>query len=242
MKRMRTIAQTGGTAGRRASVRAATDNNRELQRRTVLEAAARLFMERGYAGTSMSDVARELQVSRPTLYYYFENKDSILAALVEEVTITSSENSRVLDQDVDPMQALHRAVRRQVEFIVENATIYRVLTNSQVFLPAPLRTVNDEAKQAIFKNFEHLIERGVASGRLRQVNAAVAALTVIGMCNWTASWYREGGGLTREQVAEQIADMAIASLAAPTDSKHLHEALNEAQHGLARLAALLGPT
>ncbi|GAA5235747.1 TetR/AcrR family transcriptional regulator [Verticiella sediminum] len=238
---MRATAQAGGAAERRSTVRAATGNNRELQRRTVLEAAARLFMERGFAGTSMSDVARTLQVSRPTLYYYFENKDSILAALVEEVTITSSENSRALDQDADPIQALHGAVRRQVEFIIENATIYRVLTNSQVFLPPSLRAVNDEAKQAIFKNFEHLIERGVASGRLREVNPALAALTVIGMCNWTASWYREGGGLARPQVAEQIADMATAALAAPTDARQVHEALNDAQHSLARLAALLGP-
>jgi len=48
-----------------------TQTNRDLQKRSVLEVASQLFMERGFAGTSMGDVAQELSVSRPALYYYF---------------------------------------------------------------------------------------------------------------------------------------------------------------------------
>lgn len=50
----------------------------------ILEAAARLFAERGYAGTSVRDIARELGIANPSLYYHFKSKEDILTELLAE--------------------------------------------------------------------------------------------------------------------------------------------------------------
>ena len=57
-----------------------TEEKHSAKARTILLAAARIFNERGYHETSMSDVAKALGVSKPYLYYYLKNKERILAA------------------------------------------------------------------------------------------------------------------------------------------------------------------
>jgi AcrR family transcriptional regulator len=212
----------------------------------VLEAAARLFHERGYAGTAMGDVAQALGISRPGLYYYFASKDAILEALVEEVTVAIGAMATSLASSThDPEATLREMTRRHAGFVAANATIFHVLTHSQRYLPAPLRERNARAKAGIFKTFERVIADGVGCGAFRAPSAAVAAFTVIGMCSWCASWFRPDGPLTADQVAEQIADMAVASLRDPDrpfDTKHFETTLSDAQGALDRLSRMIAPS
>lgn len=65
---------------------AKTPPRNELQRVSILEAAARLFIRKGFDGTNINDIAKALGVSRTAVYYYFQSKETILEALTEEVT------------------------------------------------------------------------------------------------------------------------------------------------------------
>ena len=238
-------ARRGTRASDAGAARKQTQTNRDLQKRSVLEVAARLFMERGFAGTSMGDVAHALNVSRPTLYYYFESKDQILRSLVEEVTVSIHEMSRQVASVDEPADGkLYEMVHRHVLFIIENGTIFRVLTNSQMFLPDELKKTNDKAKAGIFRNFEKVITRGVEEGCFQAVDPGVAALTVIGMCNWASSWFKPHKQMTREEVASQIAGMATRSLlarSAGVATPQMHLALSSARDALDRMRTLLGP-
>ena len=55
----------------------------DTARDRILQAATRLFGQRGFAGTSVREVVDEAEVSKPTLYYYFKNKDSLFRACVQ---------------------------------------------------------------------------------------------------------------------------------------------------------------
>ena len=59
---------------------------RELVEAQIYEQATRLFAERGFAGTSLQDIADAMGMTRPALYYYVKNKDQLLARLVTEIT------------------------------------------------------------------------------------------------------------------------------------------------------------
>jgi AcrR family transcriptional regulator len=201
---------------KREPVRARTKTNRELHKRSVLEASAQLFLERGFAGTSMGDVAESLNISRTGLYYYFENKEQMLSALVEEVTVSINQvATSVASSRKAPDQLLHDLVQQHVMFIARNGVIFRVLTNSQMYLSDELKAVNDKAKAGIFRNFRKVIARGVDAAVFRAVDPGVAALSIIGMCNWVSSWFNPEKGLTDEQVAAEIASMAVESVRVP---------------------------
>src|SRR5213079_854717 len=59
----------------------ATTARRELVENEIYEIAIRLFAERGFAGTSLQDIADALGITRPALYYYVKSKDELLAKL-----------------------------------------------------------------------------------------------------------------------------------------------------------------
>src|SRR3546814_2632078 len=100
---------------------------RELQRRTVIEAAAKLFSQKGYAGTSMLDVARTLEISRPALYHYFVSKEDVLTTLVKDVTIYLENvgDSLTADGSRDPAETLHEMTRKNALFILNNTVMFR---------------------------------------------------------------------------------------------------------------------
>lgn len=169
MKEVQTNADLSSVRGyRQAPVNRRTKRNRALHKRNVLETAARLFMERGYAGTSMADVAAALQIGRTSLYYYFESKEQILSSLVEEVTVSINTTATSLtSMSGTPDQLLRELVRRHVEFIAQNGTIFRVLTNSQMYLTDELKEINNAAKNGIYRNFRKVIAQGVEDGTFR---------------------------------------------------------------------------
>lgn len=221
--------------------------DRPLEAGTVLEAAARVFRERGFGAAGMGDVARALGVSRPALYYYFPSKDAILASLVETVTVSIAQQARSLTEsrrDRDPRVRLRELAARHAGFIAAHASIFHVLQQSQPYLPERLREVNAQGKAVIFRSFERVIAAGVRQGVFRTVRPSVAALAVLGMCNGCASWFRPDGPLSAEAVGEQIAEMAVASLALPDAGPpraELAEPLAQARAALGRLSELIEP-
>lgn len=220
-----------------------TKRNRELHKRNVLETAAQLFMERGYAGTSMADVAAALQIGRTSLYYYFESKEQILSSLVEEVTVSINATATSLtSMSGTPDQLLRELVRRHVEFIAQNGIIFRVLTNSQMYLTDELKEINDAAKNGIYRNFRKVIAQGVEDGTFRPIPPSVGAFTIIGMCNWVSSWFKSDKNLSVQEIGIVIADMAVDSVKANNtfeSDKEIHSTLAEAKQAIDKLSTLL---
>ena len=197
-----------------AAPKAMGKSKKEALRRTVLEAAARLFAQRGFGGTNLQDIADALGISRPALYYYFKSKEEILASLVEEVTIFSGHQATQLaaKADFNPSDTLRQMAFNHAKWLLEHTVQFRVVDRTENDLPAATRRTHDRAKRALLDNFVRTIERGIEVGHFRPVDATVAAFSIIGMCNWTAWWFVPEGRLPAAEVAKSIADLAVAGL------------------------------
>jgi AcrR family transcriptional regulator len=185
-----------------------------LLRRSVLDAAARLFAERGFGGTNLQDVAAALGMSRPSLYYYFSSKEKLLEALLEEVTFSAERQSSDIagQADLPADEALRLVIRNHAAWILEHGIEFRVIDRSDNELSPELRERHQQSKRRVLDNVTKIIERGIRSGRFRDLDAKVAAFSVIGMCSWTAWWFKPGGRSTIAQVADEIGEMAAKSL------------------------------
>lgn len=189
----------------------------ELLKRSVLDAAARLFAEKGYGGTNLQDIADALGMSRPGLYYYFSSKEKILEALVEEVTISSQRQSSAIAErsELEPEAALRLVATTHARWILDHGILFQVIDRSESELPPHLWERNQEAKRTLLDNFTKIIDRGVDQGRFRPVDARVSAFSIIGMCAWTAWWFKPQGRLSMQEVAEAVGDMAVGALLRP---------------------------
>ncbi len=184
-----------------------------LQRQTVLDQAAKMFAEKGYSGSSLVDVARELGISRPALYYYFSSKQEILSSLVDEISVKSMQNvEEIIAQPIDPVSKLRELTEKQLLFVMRNKLSYTVVVKTEEELVDETRRLNLKAKKAVLACFKGVIAEGIARGVLRDVDPSVAALGIIGMCSWCAWWFQPKGRLPDEIVARELADMAIRSL------------------------------
>jgi AcrR family transcriptional regulator len=186
---------------------------RDLVEAQILEHATRLFAERGFAATTLQDIAEATGLTRPALYHYIRNKDDVLSRLVEELTEGPAEELHRINADSErpPVERLREMARAVVFNLARTPERFRLLVRSEAELPEPLAEVYLRGRRRVLREFISVIEEGQRAGQFRPVDARVAALGIIGMCNWVAWWHRPGQG--DEAVAAQLADMAVVSLA-----------------------------
>jgi AcrR family transcriptional regulator len=198
----------------KAAAKIATKTKGSVLPETILQAATRLFIERGFDGTSMYEIAEALGVTRTAIYYYYKNKEAILVALTNNITRVAAQLAEEAAQhkDLSPLQALRTVVERHVRLIIDHGDQFRVVERSEERLPPRLRAAAADYRRSVLANFSALIERGIHSGDLRPTDARVAALAIIGMCNWTAWWFRPGGRKSRDEVVDIISDFAVHAL------------------------------
>jgi AcrR family transcriptional regulator len=188
--------------------RTATKTN--LVPQAILDAASQLFLQQGFGGTTMQDIAAELGVTRTAVYYYYKNKEEILTSLTEGVTLFANQlASQLVGQMSDPVAALRGLTVQHAKLILSHPAQFRVVEHSENFLLPAQRKIAETARRTLFENFSTVIDRGVNSGHFRLVDPSIAAFSIIGMCNWSAWWFNRAGRKSIDDVAESIADLAL---------------------------------
>ncbi len=188
-----------------------TGARRGLVVRDILDHAGRLFAEQGFDGTTLQDIADAMGVGRSALYYYFKSKDEILATLVGETSgraliIVKAVRDR---SDLDTEGKLSEMVRSLVLDRAENPGQFRMLDRTESSMPPKLAAEHRDARRQVLAELVELIHEGVASGVFRALDERVAALSILGMCNWVAWWHRPGADQSTHPIADQIAQSAV---------------------------------
>jgi AcrR family transcriptional regulator len=205
----------------------------------VLDRAVGLFAERGFAGTSLKDIADAVGLSRPAIYYYFPSKDALLEELVTGVTISAA---RIFDElerrtDLTPIERIREAARSLVLWVAERRLHFKMIDRSENELPPSIMNRHTDAKRRVRNGLVRFIEQAIEAGEARSLDSRVTAFAIFGMCNWTAWWFVPGAGLTANEVADHIADMAVHAV---RRARHRNEAPNNLRTLTAEIRDTLG--
>lgn len=180
----------------------------------VLAVAVQAFNERGYDATSMGELAERLGTSKSAIYYHVSGKQELLRLALERA-LGNLEALLQEPADADPtaLDRLERVLRGAVRVLVEELPFVTLLLR--------LRGNTDVEREALARRreFDHavarLVEEAVADGALRSdVDARTATRLLFGMVNSLVEWYRPGGGLTADQLADAVVAMAFEGLRA----------------------------
>jgi AcrR family transcriptional regulator len=193
----------------------------DSQRQSILDAASLLFIEKGFAGTNINDIADAVGVTRTALYYYFASKELILIALTEEVTEKASQLAQTVSSrdDLPPAEALRQLIEQHAGLILSHPLQFRVVERSESSLPEPHRSAAGAARRTVLEHFVQVVTRGMEEGVFRTINARVAAFSIIGMCNWCAWWFDPDGDVSAEGVAAEIAEFGLRAIASERDGR-----------------------
>jgi hypothetical protein len=122
---------------------------------------------------------------------------------------------------------------------------FRVLDRTEAALPDEVAALHLKARRDVLAEMRTIIEEGVSRGEFRPRDERLAALSVIGMCNWVAWWFHPGSSHPAEPVADQLAQNAVDMLSYPegtgSPATAPHRALQMARENLDYLERFLGP-
>ena len=176
----------------------------DAKRGAVLAAAAEAFVEKGYAATSIDDVAALLGVSKPTIYYYAGGKQALLGACF---SVALDAYSAAVDQDPgaehDGRGKLRTVIFRYVEITttVFGRCLHRV---PDVELTHEVRDRLRAVKRAVDARIRDLLRQGVADGSLITADVRMATFAISGAMNSIAQWYSPEGELGAEEIAHRL--------------------------------------
>jgi AcrR family transcriptional regulator len=182
------------------------------RRAEICRTAARIFRQRGFDATSVSDIARSLKMTKAGLYHYFTSKEELLLEImmfgldqVRDEVIMPARTIR------DPEQRLRQIVIRHAQITTRAEGAVSQLDELRALPPVAQKKVR-ELQRKYFDLVRETLKELKAEGRLRDVDITVAAFSTIGMILWLPRWFRQGGRLNNEQAATEIANLALAGV------------------------------
>jgi len=189
----------------------------ELVMGQLMEAAERLFVQQGVAGTSLQDLADAIGLTRTSVYHYVRNKDEMLEALVRDFTLETAQDVRRLAADTGSpaIDRLREAIRNTAFKVAQNPRRFRLILTSESSFPETLHKQYRKARRETLAALVDLVEQAIREGSCRPVEPDLAAFGLIGAANWIAFWYpRPQGSGTRgpEAVAAELADNVVGGL------------------------------
>lgn len=177
------------------------------QRDAILSQAARLFAQRGYAATSMNEVAEACGMSKASLYHYYRDKDALLVNIADaHVSRLEAVVDDVLRQNLVPDARLRGLIHRFVEEYAMAQDAHRVLTED-------VRFMNDSDRERILNGQRRVVAafaKVIVELRPETGEAALAkplTMLLFGMINWMFTWLKKDGELTYEAMAPIVTDL-----------------------------------
>ncbi|HEY3314354.1 MAG TPA: TetR/AcrR family transcriptional regulator [Bacillota bacterium] len=172
----------------------------------ILSAAIRLFQEKGYHAASMQDLADAVGLQKGSLYHYITSKEDLLGQIVTRSLARYIEELQgIVESDRPARDRLREAVQAHIRIIAENLGMLTIfLRDSQAALAAEQKTAEEEGGKRYRLLFEQIIRDGVDSGDFRPLDTKMAALTIIGACNWTYRWFDPEGRLDHREISDLV--------------------------------------
>ncbi|MGN0933725.1 TetR/AcrR family transcriptional regulator [Falsigemmobacter intermedius] len=178
----------------------------------VLKAAERLFARHGFAAVTMRQIAAEVGVQAGALYLYTRDKQSLLADLM--LAHLRELLAALPVPDPDPRAALEGFVRFHIlHHLSRRDAVFVAYMELRSLSPENFAAV-EELRRAYEDHLEIIVQRGMAAGVFRPRDSRLATLALIAMLTGVTTWYREGGRLLPEAVAEQYIALACDTLGA----------------------------
>lgn len=193
--------------------------------RAILDAAARLFSERGYQGTTMGDIAAAVSLNKGTLYHYVPSKADLLARIcgesVDDILLLFAD----LPADLEPAARVRRIVVGLVHELARrphHAIVYlQEMQWVDEWLPAHEWASLRQRESLLHQHVASAIDAGVRDGSFSTTDPRVAALALIGMVGWTYRWFRDDGRRSIDEIAAVYAGLLLDGLLqgpVPTES------------------------
>ena len=180
----------------------------DAKTQAILDSAASLFSKVGYPNAKMQDIAKACGASKSMLYHYFPTKDDLLFAMLEEhlekVIAGIEEVSAQAGSNKDRFSAL---VQVYAQKSAQSRRRHVTAMNDVKFLPKAMQTPLRDLETRVTDLVADML-RAQNPGLGEEVYKPYAML-LIGMLNWTDTWYKPGGKVKPQELCDRISRLFL---------------------------------
>lgn len=184
------------------------------RKQQLLDAAARLFAERGYAETRILDICREAGVAKGLFYWYFDTKEAVFRDLASDLrTRLRRRQARAMDPTADPLVQLRQGSEASVRFIAQHSQAFALIAVENV----ERQFVEDlrRGSEIHADDVERLLRRAVDAGLARDEDPRLLAYVVLTTVGWFTHLHRTGRiALDVDGLAAFVGRQVVCSVAA----------------------------
>ena len=185
-------------------------NNRKQQ---IIDVTAKQFREKGFAASSMRDLASELGMEAASLYYHIKSKDELLEIICFEMSEKFiSSLKEVNDIYFNAEEKLRMAIKNHVQIITSNIDKAAVFFNEWRHLTGQNLDEFKRQRHVYENEIREIIKQWQNENLFDDVDSKFATLTIFSTVNWVYQWYEPNGEMTSDKIADSISDFILNGL------------------------------
>jgi AcrR family transcriptional regulator len=176
----------------------------------IIEAAARVFAERGFHGATTQDIADVLGIRQASLYYYFSSKEAALELVcLKGVEGFFEAGKKIAAAPGTAGERLTLLIKSHLSPLIDRSDFVRVFLNERQHLPTESRRRIGRWSRGLERLFEDIIKEGAGNGEFRaNLDTRLATLAILGMCNAASNWqHKENFDVNR--ISTEFAHLVI---------------------------------
>ena len=189
------------------------EEQKEMKREALLREAAAAFNQRGFHATSLDDIANSLGVTKAALYYYYPNKQKLLAACFDRLMETSFDSlSRATEDGKTGREKVKLALQYYVQSLIDEMSCCVIVLEDNALLPED-HEEHLKLRDRYESQLRGLIREGIEDGSIVPCDPKLVTLTFLGSVHWVPKWFSHGGAWSSAEVAAAMSALLDRALA-----------------------------
>ena len=184
-----------------------------MTRDEILDASAQIFSQKGYHGTSMQDIAAAVNLQKASLYHHVSSKQEILFELLNRgLQILTEKVEEAIFDPGPPDERLRQAIQAYLSALTEHQDVTSVLLLEYRSLEPDYLIRHIEERDRFEHIWQDLIQLGIQENIFSCDHPSMSTRALLGVMNWTVTWFRIDGPMSAEEIADQITDLFLLGL------------------------------
>ena len=184
-----------------------------MTRQDILEAAAQVFRQKGFHGASMNDIAEAVHLRKASLYHHVSSKQEILLEILDQaLEMLLTRISKITESNDSADNKLRLMIREYLQILVENIDLAAVLLFEHRSLERRRHARHVPNRDKFESLWRDTLAEGVRTKIIKCDDPGLTTRALLGIMNWTITWYNPKGDKTIEQVADEYSDLLLNGL------------------------------
>lgn len=184
-------------------------NSKVKRKDEILEVAAKIFAAKSYHETTLQEIAKQIGVTEPALYYHINSKNEILRGIVNRIMKHLEEVTKVGEEDLTPQNKLEKILFMLVEFSAKHKETTLIAFEQHKILPQKNLKALERRQRDVERVLRQTLEEGIKQGDFTIEDVPLASFSILAMSNWIYRWYRPNGRLNIKQIADILMNFTM---------------------------------